>query len=290
MLPFQQDSKPQEMKKTNLKTWRRTVQYLVATAFIIVPLLNHYRISYFSGNFLSFNAAGLPLADPLAVLQITLKNFYLSADLFIGAGIALGLAAILGTVFCSWVCPFGLLSELVQLLSRKVLPKSYKGLAVKGAGFRIKLTLFILGLAGFLIFSTTPVLNQLSLPAWYSRIFQFYFEQQHISLAILFLLFILVIESAARKRLWCRYVCPQSFLIIIAKILNRRRLKIGFTLDDCISKGAKQDPCQRACSLSLNPKTLGVSGLEAACSNCGDCVVVCKKLGQALTFQFRKYE
>jgi len=278
------------MKKTDLKTWRRTVQYLVAVAFIVIPLLNHYRISYFSGNFLSFHAAGLPLADPLAVLQITLKNFYLSADLFIGAGIALGLAAILGTVFCSWVCPFGLLSELMQSFSRKMLPKSYKGITVKGTGFRIKLTLFLFGLAGFLIFSTTPVLNQLSLPAWYSRIFQFYFEQQHISLAILFLLFILLIESAARKRLWCRYVCPQSFLIIIAKFLNCRRLKIGFTSDDCISKGTKQDPCQRACSLSLNPKTLGSTGLEAACTNCGDCVVVCKKLGRALAFQFRRYE
>lgn len=272
------------MKKPTLKTCRRILQVGVATAFILIPLLNHFRISYFTGNFLFFNAAGLPLADPLAVLQITLKNYYLSVDLLIGAGIALGLAMILGTIFCSWICPFGLFSELVHALSKKILPKAYKGLTTKGTGFRIKIFLFSLGLTGFLLFSTTPVLNQLSLPAWYSRIFQFYFEQKHISLAILFLLVILLVEFAARRRLWCRYICPQSFLLIAAKLANPRRLKVGFQEEKCLCK-KDQDPCRQSCSLSLDPKRLDYV-LETGCNNCGDCIVVCKKRGKALGFQF----
>jgi len=72
------------MKKPSIKTCRRALQIGVAVAFIVIPLLNHYRISYFTGNFLSFYAAGLPLADPLAVLQITLKNYYINVDLLIG--------------------------------------------------------------------------------------------------------------------------------------------------------------------------------------------------------------
>ena len=79
------------MKRPSLYTYRRTVQVAVALAFVIIPLLNHLRISFVYGNFLSFNFAGFPLADPLAVLQITLKNNYLSSDLIIGTGIALGL-------------------------------------------------------------------------------------------------------------------------------------------------------------------------------------------------------
>ena len=272
------------MKKQSIKTCRRALQIGVAVAFIVIPLLNHYRISYFTGNFLSFYAAGLPLADPLAVLQITLKNYYINVDLLIGAGIALGLAAALGTVFCSWVCPFGLLSEWSQSLSRRLLPGADKGMSVRGRGFRIKIILFALGLAGFLLFSTTPVLNQLSLPAWYSRIFQFYFEQWHISLAILFLLAILSVEFLARQRLWCRYVCPQSFLIIAAKLINPSRLKVGFQQDKCLSNKPMR-PCQKVCSLALDPKTLGET-VDTECTNCGDCVVVCKKIGQALVFQF----
>ncbi|MBC8177812.1 MAG: 4Fe-4S binding protein [Desulfobacteraceae bacterium] len=272
------------MKKPSIKTWRRALQIGVAVAFILIPLLNHFRINYFTGNFLAFYAAGLPLVDPLAVLQITLKNYYLSVDLLVGAGIALGLAAALGTVFCSWVCPFGLLSEWGQSLSGRLLPRADKGMSVKGRGFRIKIILFGLGLAGFLLFSTTPVLNQLSLPAWYSRIFQFYFEQRHISLAILFLLAILLVEFAARQRLWCRYICPQSFLLIAAKLINPSRLKIGFQQDKCLSNKA-MSPCQKACSLSLDPKTLGES-VDTECTNCGDCVVACKRMGRALGFQF----
>jgi len=137
------------MRKPSIKTYRRCSQIGVALAFILIPLLNHYRISYFTGNFLFFYAAGLPLADPLAVLQITLKNYYLSVDLLIGAGIALGLAMILGTVFCSWVCPFGLLSELTYEIGRRVLPKKHKVLTNRTNGFRLKTIIFFLGLTGF---------------------------------------------------------------------------------------------------------------------------------------------
>jgi len=260
------------------------LQIGVAVAFILIPLLNHYRISTFSGNFLCFNAAGLPLADPLAVLQITLKNYYLSIDLLIGAGIALGLALALGTAFCSWICPFGLLSELTYELGWRVLPKKYKGFTTEGKGFPVKTWIFGFGLLGFFFFSTTPVLNQLSMPAWYSRIFQFYFEQRHISLAIVMLLAVLFVEFVTRNRLWCRYLCPQAFLLVLFKLFNPFRLKIGFRKDKCLYKKGI-NPCQRACSLALDPKVLGDS-LETECTNCGDCVVACKKMGQALEFQF----
>lgn len=280
-----QTGKMSKKKGSYLKGYRRAVQIGVTLAFILIPLLNHFRFNHFSGNFLSFNAAGLPLADPLAVLQITLKNYYLSQDLLIGAAIALVLATFLGTVFCSWGCPFGLFSELTQGLSRKVLdPIKGRPQAVSQSSFRLKLLLFGLGLSAYLVFSTTPVLNQLSLPAWYSRIFQFLFEQAHFSLAIIVLSVILFIEFLCGKRIWCRYVCPQSVLLILAKQLNPHRLKVGFNPDKCLSK--KVEPCKQACSLGLDPKKLD-AWLETGCNNCGDCVVVCQKLGRALEYGFR---
>lgn len=272
------------MKKPSLKTCRRTVQISVAIAFIIIPWLNHLRISIVYGNFLSFHFMHLPLADPLAVLQIMLKNSYFCLDLIIGALIALLLAAILGTVFCSWICPFGLFSEWGQALSRRL--KRRRRLKGKGRrlnGFRTKLLIFGLGLGGFLLFSTTPVLNQLSMPAWYSRIFQFWFEQGHISLAILALLAFIAVEVALGRRLWCRYLCPQSVLIALAKQLNPKRLRVHFHPDVCICRG-KADPCGNACSLGLEPKTFSMWP-ELECTNCGDCISACKKRGGALTFQ-----
>ncbi len=275
------------MKKPTLRTYRRAIQISVAIAFIIIPWLNHMRISIVYGNFLSFHFFEFPLADPLAVLQITLKNHYLSADLLIGGGIALVIAAVLGTVFCSWLCPFGLLSELGHKWSKRWHPKKPSSTDRRHRwGFNIKMILFSLGLTGFFLFSTTPVLNQLSLPAWYSRIFQFWFEQWHISMAIVTLVSIVAIEMIAGKRLWCRYICPQSVLIIIAKQFNPKRLRIDFKPDTCICKGHHSDPCEQICSLDLNPKNLDVFP-ETQCTNCGDCVMACGKRGAALTFRLK---
>ncbi|MEN8190406.1 MAG: 4Fe-4S binding protein [Thermodesulfobacteriota bacterium] len=273
------------MKKPSLTTWRRAFQIFVAVAFIVIPLLNRSRYSMVYGNFLSFHMFGIPLADPLAVLQLTIKNIYFTVDNLIGTVLPLILALVLGTVFCSWVCPYGLFSEWTQKLSRKVMPRSYQGLPLLKNGFPFKLAVFAAGFVGFFIFSTTPVLNQLSTAAWYARFFQYLFGQDFVSLCYLFLLGLLFIEFVAQKRLWCRYICPQSILIILTKLLNRKRLQVAFADEKCICRPG-YERCDMACSLNLHPKTLSDS-LETECSNCGECVVACKKMGKALTFDFQ---
>ncbi len=270
------------MKKVTLKTYRRTFQIFIALAFIVIPMLNRSRYSLVYGNFLSFHAFGIPFADPLAVLQLTLKNFYFTFDNFIGTLLPLILAFTLGTVFCSWICPYGLLSELTRRLNRKIMPKSYKGLPLFKNGFSIKLLIFGLGFVFFFMLSTTPILNQLSTAAWYARFFQYYFGQDFISLCYLFLFGLLIIEFFAGKRLWCRYVCPQSVLIILVKLVNKRRMRVVFDKEKCICKPG-YERCDMACTLSLKPKALQES-IETECSNCGDCVVACSKMGKALSF------
>lgn len=273
-------------KKSRIRLYRRTTQVAVALAFVLVPWLNTKQINLVHGNFLCFNLAGIPLADPLAVLQIMVKNGYLSQDLIIGALIALGIAFCLGTVFCSWICPYGLLSDLGQTVARKWQGKQ-RGRAVNRSGFLLKLSVFFLGFAGFLVFSTTPVLNQLSLPAWYSRIFQFIFVQGFLSVAIWVLLLVLAAEVVFRQRFWCRYICPQSVLLILAKQLNPRRLRVGFDPGRCVGAKGDKSPCARSCNLGLDPKRLD-HGLETVCTNCGNCITACSGCGKALTYQFKR--
>ena len=263
------------MKRPGIKFYRRSCQILTALAFILIPYLNHLQISLLYGNFLAFKCGPLPLADPLAVLQIILKNNYWATDLLIGAAIALIIAATLGTVFCSWICPFGLLSELTH--RRQTQTQSRR------KGFPLKFTIFALGIVGFLIFSTTPILNQLSLPAWYSRIFQVWFEQKHISLALAVLIALPILESLMGRRIWCRYICPQAVLLTLTKQLNPRRLKVTFTPGSCTCKG--HSPCADTCHLDLNPRRFKTFP-ETECTNCGDCITTCKNYGKALGFGF----
>jgi len=272
------------MNKPTIKTYRRAFQIFIALAFIIIPLLNRSRYSMVYGNFLSFHAFGIPFADPLAVLQLTVKNIYFTIDNLIGTLLPLLLAFVMGTVFCSWICPYGLFSEWTQKLRKKILPKGSAGLSLKKPGFGFKLLIFCLGFAGFLILSTTPVLNQLSTAAWYARFFQYYFGQDFVSYCYLFLIGLLLVEFFAGRRLWCRYVCPQSILITLTKTLNKSRMKVGFAQEKCICKPG-YERCEAACTLSLDPKKVGVQ-VETECSNCADCIVACKKMGQALSFEF----
>ena len=101
----------QIMPAFSLKNKRRALQIATALAFVLIPILNRNRYSLVYGNFLSFHMFGIPLADPLAVLQLTVKNYYLTVENVIGTLIALTVAFLLGTVFCSWVCPYVLLYE-----------------------------------------------------------------------------------------------------------------------------------------------------------------------------------
>ena len=268
------------MKRVTLKTYRRAFQIVIAVAFIVIPILNRSRYSYVYGNFLAFHAFGIPFADPLAILQLSIKNLYLTLDNIIGALLPLLLAFFLGTVFCSWICPFGLLSELSQTIRKKTVGRKTGEGAGSARGFPLKMTIFAVGFTGFFIFSTTPILNQLSMPAWYARFFQYFFGQDFISLSFLFILGLLVVEFLTGQRLWCRYVCPQSILIILVKQLNPKRMKVVFHADKCICKPG-YERCERACSLNLHPKIL-YDQAELECSNCGDCVVACAKMGRAL--------
>jgi ferredoxin-type protein NapH len=271
--------------KPGLKFWRRLVQITVALAFMLIPFLNRLGINTLRGNFLAFDAASLPLADPLAVAQVGIKSWHLSSDLLLGAGIALLVAMALGTVFCSWICPYGLLSEWVQTLGRKTLPRTYQGLTWRGNGFYGKSVLLGLSLVMLLFVTDSPFLNQLSLPGWYSRIFQSYFHQGNISWAAGFIGIILVAEFAAKNRLWCHSLCLQTLLITLARQVNPWYLKVTYDQEKCICRKG-DDPCRQVCHLGLNPKTLPHPH-DLECTNCGDCTVTCKKLGQALRFRFR---
>ena len=256
----------------------------VAALFIILPLLNKAEFNFIWGNFLNIHVSRLTFSDPLAVFQAILKNHYLPIGLLISAGMVLAISFLLGTIFCSWICPFGLLSELVHSFSSRVWPKKFSNKKIQTSGFAVKAAVFCIAFLVFWAFFNSPILNQVSMPFQYSNIFQYLFMQKYLSPAIWFMGAVLLVEFLFQTRLWCRWICPQSVLLAVVKRFNPFGLKIIFKQKDCITTQAPF-PCQKACSLDLDPKNLHGWNL-AQCNNCGDCVDACRKTGKALTYKF----
>ena len=97
---------------------RRCAQTLTALVFCLLPWLNApgaHQFTLISGSLFALDLGGLPFADPVAALQVAVGGFAPAPRLLLGAVLSLGLALLLGRVFCSWICPYGFFSELVSL-------------------------------------------------------------------------------------------------------------------------------------------------------------------------------
>lgn len=267
------------MIRPSLLFWRRLTQVGVALLMALIPFANLGGIHWLSGNFLAFDFAGLPLGDPLATLQTLASAHDLVWRAALGAGIALVMSLILGAVFCSYACPYGLFSELAHSLTRKSgrVPDKKRP---RRQAFALKASLTGVGLLVVAVFGLPPLLNQLSLPALYSRLWQ-HAALGGFLLPVLALPLLLLVEWLLGERIWCRMICPQSVLLAAMRRLNPWSLRIAFAGKRC-SCGKDESLCVAACSLGLDPRRSGELALQ--CTNCGDCSSACKNRGQALTF------
>ena len=125
---------------------RRAVQILAVAGLCVLPWVNAAGWRGVSGSFFALDFLGIPFADPVGAAQVAAMGFLPAGRLLGGALLSLGLALLLGRVFCSWVCPYGLLSELVYTLRWR---RSGARLVVRQA-FWGKILLLVLGLVAAL--------------------------------------------------------------------------------------------------------------------------------------------
>ncbi len=245
-------------------SWRRSVQIAVALFYIVLPLANARGLRAISGNLAALEIGGVHLVEPAAALSALLAGRHATLTLLLGIAPVLLLALVMGPVFCSWVCPWGLLSEFIDSLKsqrhwsgkecvrlRRIRPLS---LVVWIAAS----TLFSVPLAAF--FSAPRLITALPLEPIFLRMLS--------PVTGVMLGGLLLLEMVAPRRIWCRALCPVGALANYLR--SRATLRVVASQGQCACSAEPQ--CFVRCRWGLDPRLMK---LYDGCTNCMQCVEVC---------------
>ncbi len=254
-----------------LNLWK----YLILRRFVQISTLvlffgsahwawNYNELPIISGNLSSSMLFGfIPLADPFAVLQILATQQSLLTEVLIGALIVLAFYFIVGgRVWCSWVCPVNLISDLAGKIRKKLNIQNAMQLSRKFRYIMLALTLVLSAITGVAAFE------------WISPISIFHRE-------IIFglgsgwaiLLGIFIFDAFILKDGWCGHLCPLgAFYSIVGKFSF---LRISFDTPTCTHcvECTKVCPEPQVLDLKLASSKGYISAGE--CTNCGRCIGVC---------------
>ena len=251
---------------------RRASQLGILALFLLGPLLGVWIVT---GNLsASMTLDVLPLTDPLLLGQSMLSGTWPATTGLIGAGLVLVLYALVGgRVFCAWVCPVNMVTDLAAWLRRRL------GLRASGRLSR-GLRWWLLGLVLLLPLATGSMVWEYVNPvSMLHRGLIFGLGWAWLILAGVFLYDLLIV-----RRGWCGHLCPvgAAYALIGAKAPVHVAAPRRERCDDCMD-------CFEICpepqaikpALKAMPTGHGASHGPVIdsidCTKCGRCIDVCDR-------------
>lgn len=288
------------------KILRRMVQ--LSVIFLLVsPLLG---LKIFRGTLISGTLLGVQLTDPLAAIDFILATKAVYLPVLIGAVIVLAFYLLLGgRVFCGWVCPVYLLTEIVRKLHTKLHVFKYKPKST--TRYWILGTVLLLSLV-----TAKPVFETISPIGIVSRnialgidapqgIFgserakeQTNNNNQYAdnfagttsdSWRVLFnyslwlLVILLLIDIFVSRGWWCRFICPVGTLYSLVGKLSPLKIKISHTA--CTKCGECFDACVPS-EVLVKPVRGEETWIGSSCTNCLNCVDICPENALKISIKY----
>jgi len=182
---------------------------------------------------------------------------------------------LVGRIFCSWTCPFGMLQEASSTFFGKFRRVNSLGKGLKVIKVFLVLLTFLVafGLAypillSFLpwlsnlpfmtnlVYATSFALNSFILTVpWLTGLLRTFIFVSALSLAILY------------RRIWCK-ICPLGTVISIFNKLSLIKLKVN------PEKCSECSRCSANCQMKLKPQLNGLNSVD--CIRCLDCLLDCE--------------
>lgn len=222
---------------------------------------------------------GFHFADLNSSLQLMLAHKHVVLNLVIGVTTVLALYLLFGgRSFCSWVCPYHLLSEIAEMLHLKLADKRL----VKNHELdrRLRVALFVVFAAlafatGYTLFETISPVGIVSRALIYGG-----------GVALVWVGALLLIEVFFIRRAWCRYACPIG--LTYGFLGGTSPVKIQWDASKCLHEGNCRNVCLVPHVLEFTIKSRAHdSVLDAGpdCTRCGMCLEAC--LPGALSFRIK---
>lgn len=239
----------------------------------------HFDVQLVEGALTASRVIGFHMADLNSALQIMLAYKHVVLNLVIGTVTVFTLWLLLGgRSFCSWVCPYHLLSEWAEklhlwLLSKKII-KGYSFHRGVRTVFYILFALLAL-VTGYTVFETISPTGIVSRALIYGP-----------GMVLLWVLALLLFEVFVSRRAWCRYVCPIGMTYGLVGSMSP--LRVVYSPEACLYGG----DCRTVCLVPhvLDATIMGhakdeVVPMGADCTRCGMCVDICP--ASALKFDIK---
>ena len=265
-------------KHHNSHKWLKRRWFFLIFINLLFVLSYSWDIQILEGALTASRFVGFHMADLNSALQVMLASKTLLINLLIGIVTVLIIWILLGgRAFCSWVCPYHLLAEITEKIHLSLVKKKWISNHTFDRRVRVVFYLIFALLAlitGYTVYEVLSPTGIISRALIYGP-----------SLALVWVAFILVLETLYSRRLWCRYVCPIGLTYGFVGALSP--LRVNYNIKDCHHEG----DCRKVC---LVPHVLDwtVRGrspqinmdLGADCTRCGLCVDVCPT--NSLSFRF----
>ncbi len=200
------------------------------------------------------------------------------SNLWILAG-SLGMAFLVGALFCGWLCPLGSIQDWFGRLGRRLLGRRYNRIVParldRVLGYLRYAVLFLV------VLQTTRFLN-----LWFAT-FDPYYALYHIwtgsaSSSAIAVLALTLLGSLFVARPWCRWLCPFGALQGLASRLSPWTIRRNSrACTSCLK-------CARACPMGIAVDSTATVR-DSRCTRCLECLNACPVDG-ALSFALRSPE
>ncbi len=228
------------------------IRFLISTFVFIIALIGILGIFY------PFKIFDIKFG---ALAQRVFVDFSIPAVLLLG--LVLVSTLLFGRFYCSVICPFGILQELMWLVFKK------KSKYIKNYPFKYFISLIMFA---FLFSVGAVVLRHIEPYVYFNSIFTF----TTLGIVVFFLILSLVFF---KNRFFCTNICPVGTILGLISKLSINKIYID--CEKCVSCGKCEKNCQANC---INSKEKFVNNEE--CIRCLKCLDNCPK--DAIKFGIKK--